>query len=67
MMFALLDILQFATTLLLLLLFLLLFYLCMSCALFELRYHCTAEKSTFEFGLVNQALASAYRTLIKVL
>ena len=39
----------------------------MSCALFELRYHCTAEKSTFEFGLVNQALASAYRTLVKVL
>ena len=39
----------------------------MSRALFELWYHCTAEKSTFEFGLVNQALVAAYRTLIKVL
>jgi len=34
---------------------------------FMLWVKCAAvEKSTFEFGLVNQALSAAYRTLIKV-
>jgi len=32
----------------------------------QFEWNCVTEKSSFECGLVNQALSAAYKTLIKV-